>query len=137
MVRRRVRELRLSAAHWTGKGHLRGRTHGWAKKLALADILCLPTRYRGGTATLKERLIREGHLPSQCERGGIDRWLDEALVLHLDHANGNREDNRLVNLRVLCPNCHSQTPTYCGRNRGRQDSRVGIQGAQSYEAGRS
>lgn len=44
-------------------------------------------------------------------------WCNGNLVLHLDHINGIRNDNRLKNLRWLCPNCHSQTPTYCGRNK--------------------
>jgi len=108
MVQRRVRELGLSTHHWTGQGHLRGRSHGWAKKLPLADVLRSPTRYRGGTAALKARLFREEILKAECEACGIDRWQGIPLVLHLDHRNGNREDNRLENLRVLCPNCHSQ-----------------------------
>lgn len=43
-------------------------------------------------------------------------WLKRKLSLHLDHINGVRNDNRLENLRFLCPNCHSQTDTYCGKN---------------------
>ncbi len=44
-------------------------------------------------------------------------WAGEPVVLQLDHINGVRNDHRLENLRWLCPNCHSQTPTYCGRNK--------------------
>ena len=124
MGHRRVRDLRLCTKHWTGKGHLRGRTHTWAKKLPLTAILCKPSLYRGGTATLKERLFREGLLTRRCARCEIETWCGAPLALHLDHVNGDPDDNRLQNLRVLCPNCHSQTPTYCGRNkgRGRRDS---------------
>lgn len=46
-------------------------------------------------------------------------WAGKPIVLHLDHINGVRNDNRLENLRWLCPNCHSQTDTYCGRNKSR------------------
>lgn len=45
-----------------------------------------------------------------------DEWMGKVLVLQLDHINGNSRDNRIGNLRWLCPNCHTQTPTYCGRN---------------------
>lgn len=47
----------------------------------------------------------------------LGKWLDKSLVLHLDHINGNNKDNRLQNLRWLCPNCHSQTETYCRSNK--------------------
>ena len=65
---------------------------------------------------LKDRLIREGLVQPRCAWCGIDRWRGQALSLELDHINGNPPDNRLVNLRLLCPNCHSQTETYSGRN---------------------
>lgn len=65
---------------------------------------------------LKLRLIEENFLKEQCNWCGINNWRNEPLSLHLDHINGDRRDNRLENLRLLCPNCHSQTPTYCGRN---------------------
>jgi hypothetical protein len=47
-------------------------------------------------------------------------WMDAPLSLHYDHINGVNSDNRKVNSRLICPNCHSQTPSYCGRNRKQQ-----------------
>lgn len=52
----------------------------------------------------------------KCYKCGLDSWIDGKLVLELDHINGNNTDNQLENLQFLCPNCHSQTPTYKGRN---------------------
>ena len=65
---------------------------------------------------LKKRLVVEGLLEPKCAVCGINRWRGKPLSLELDHINGDRHDNRLENLRLLCPNCHSQTETYSGRN---------------------
>lgn len=70
------------------------------------------------TTHLKNRLFAEGLLEKSCEWCGLQGWWGrDRLVLELDHINGNRKDNRLENLRILCPNCHSQTPTFRGRKR--------------------
>lgn len=69
-----------------------------------------------GTALTKRRL-REG-LQYTCATCGISEWRGRRLTLHLDHINGINNDNRRENLRLLCPNCHSQTDTY-GRHASR------------------
>ena len=56
---------------------------------------------------------------NRCELCGIDSWRGEPLSLALHHVNGDPNDNRLVNLELQCPNCHSQTENFAGRNRGR------------------
>ena len=61
---------------------------------------------------VKTRLIRVGLLRNECFQCGLRDWRS----LHLDHINGMKHDNRLNNLRMLCPNCHSQTETYSGKN---------------------
>jgi predicted RNA-binding Zn-ribbon protein involved in translation (DUF1610 family) len=65
---------------------------------------------------LKKRLIKEGLLHYSCSKCGISEWNGAGLSLHLDHVNGISNDNRIENLRLLCPNCHSQTETYAGKN---------------------
>ncbi len=69
--------------------------------------------------TLKTRLWREGLRPKYCEECGWASYSEDGrLPLELDHVNGNRFDNRLENLRILCPNCHALKPTNGGRNVG-------------------
>ena len=63
-----------------------------------------------------KRLVAEGYKEYKCEMCGIDSWNGMPLSLHLHHKNGNHEDNGLDNLQVLCPNCHSQTDNYTGKN---------------------
>lgn len=70
---------------------------------------------------IKSRLFEAGLLENRCYECGIEpTWNGKPLTLHLDHINGVNNDNRLENLRLLCPNCHSQTHTYAGRNTRKQ-----------------
>ena len=76
-----------------------------------------------GHSHLKTRLLDEGVIENSCSNSscilyGITdpKWAGKPLVLHLDHINGVNNDNRIENLRLLCPNCHSQSETYAGRN---------------------
>jgi HNH endonuclease len=69
---------------------------------------------------VKLRLLSAGIKESRCEECGISEWLEEPLSMTLHHVNGDGDDNRLENLLLLCPNCHSQTPNFAGR--GRRDA---------------
>jgi hypothetical protein len=66
---------------------------------------------------VKQRIVKDNLLVYKCVKCELDSWQGETIVLDLDHINGNNRDNRLQNLRYLCPNCHSQTDTYKGRNK--------------------
>lgn len=78
-------------------------------------------------ASLKRRLIRGGILENKCSICGmLPLWNNKVLVLRLDHKNGVRNDNRLENLRLTCPNCDSQLDTFCGRNKVRVEIRTKI-----------
>lgn len=64
------------------------------------------------TSKLKHRLYKAGLKTPKCESCGIEKWLNKPLRFHLDHIDGNKKNCLINNLRVLCPNCHSQTVTY-------------------------
>jgi len=61
---------------------------------------------------LRKLLIRDGIKEKKCEMCGIDEWLGLDLTLELHHIDGNRFNNELNNLQILCPNCHSLTPNH-------------------------
>jgi hypothetical protein len=83
----------------------------------LAEILVRGIHLQ--THSLKKGLLREGVLEPHCYECGITEWRGRPAPLQLDHVNGDRTDNRRENFRLLCPNCHAQTPTYCGKDIGR------------------
>jgi hypothetical protein len=72
------------------------------------------------TNQLKQRLLAEGVFQHRCAGCGGRRWRGGPIPLQLDHIDGDRTNNELSNLRLLCPNCHALTDTYCGRNIGRR-----------------
>lgn len=118
-IKARVKRLRLTTTHFTGRGWRRGSTIPVKNERPLEEILVENSDYRS-TSKLKQRLLRRGLLQEVCyECNNQPVWNNKRLVLHLDHINGITTDNRICNLRLLCPNCHSQTLTYCGRNIGR------------------
>lgn len=68
---------------------------------------------------VKVRLLAEGLKENRCELCGLTEWLGKPLSMALHHVNGHGRDNRLENLQLLCPNCHSQTDNFSGRGRRR------------------
>ena len=83
-------------------------------KIPLDQILVANSTY--ARHCLKRRLVEEGRLEYKCVCGNTGHWMNAHLVLHLDHINGIFNDNRIENLRFLCPNCHAQTESYAGKN---------------------
>jgi hypothetical protein len=67
--------------------------------------------------SIKRRLLEAGVLHNRCDECGISTWRGRPLSIQLHHCNGLRNDHRIENLRMLCPNCHSQTPSFAARNK--------------------
>ena len=113
----KIKTLQIDTSHFTGQGHLKGKSHSWSPKIPLKEILIENSTYK--SSELKNRLIKELNWENKCsiQTCGISSWQGNEIVLHLDHINGINTDNRIENLRLLCPNCHSQTETYCAKNK--------------------
>ncbi len=115
-LKERIGQLGLDVSHFLGEGWRRGVTTPVTPARPLEEFLV------GGrlvqTSSLKKRLIAEGLKEERCEICRRKTWNRRPIPLELGHINGRRDDNRLANLRVLCPNCHAQTETYRGRNIG-------------------
>jgi len=93
----------------------RQKSHNGRAQLDYRDVF-----KEGGTGSNEKlNIIIESYsiIPrDKCWHCGISEWIHGPIILELDHINGNHTDNRISNLRYLCPNCHSQTPTYKGKN---------------------
>lgn len=121
LLKRRILELELNIDHFN--------KYNIAAKLActlpIEKVLVENSTYT--RSALKKRLIKTGLLNYKCsECGNIGTWNNKKLSLHLDHINGVNNDNRLENLRFLCPNCHSQTDTWCAKHKKRKTKTIQI-----------
>jgi hypothetical protein len=105
------RKFGFAKAAWTGAAR-RGAVVARPQATPLVQLLSADTRR--GRWNLKRRLIAAGLKQEACEECGLTEWPPLSLELH--HRNGVRNDNRLENLAILCPNCHSQTENFGGRN---------------------
>jgi len=116
--RKLVKENQVDTSHFKGQGHLKGKKHNWNKTKPIEELL---TENNDSTRkVVKAAILREGLIDYCCASCGITEWNGKPLSLHLDHINGVNNDHRLENLRFLCPNCHSQTSTYAGKNKKRK-----------------
>lgn len=106
----------LDTSHFRGQTWNKGMSNtDYAAYNKLTDVLNENTNFKSDT--LKYRLIREGLKEWKCEKCGNNGiWMDQKLIFEIHHINGNHFDNRLENLQLLCPNCHSQTENYRNRN---------------------
>lgn len=111
----------LDTSHFRGRTWNKGMQHtDYAALNKLEDVLKLNTYIKG--CCLKNRLIKEGLKESKCERCGNNGvWMNAKLTLELHHINGDHYDNRIENLQILCPNCHSQTKNYRNKNVSRKE----------------
>lgn len=108
----------FTAATWT-KAKKAGRISPRIIKAWTAEEALANSKSR---RTIKLHLLRAGIIINRCDWCGLTEWRGRPLSIQIDHVNGIRDDHRLENLRMLCPNCHSQTDTFAAKNRSQKSN---------------
>jgi hypothetical protein len=110
-----AKRLNVFNTNQSGKGTNKPKDDG-VGKIALTDIFeGNHPQYQSNK--LRKRLFSEKIKEEKCELCGITEWFGKKLSFELDHIDGNRYNHKLSNLQILCPNCHSQTDTFRGKNK--------------------
>ena len=99
-VRKLLKRLNADTTHWTGKG--------WSSGMQLKNL----EEYTKSVQIKKHLIVERDH---KCEMCNLTTWLNKPITLELEHSDGDKYNNDRTNLKLLCPNCHSQTKTWRGR----------------------
>lgn len=121
-VKRRMTDLNLSGKDFKGKSTIAEINE--QNKVNPEKLFCKNSKHSRNI--LRKHIITNNLIPYECAICGTKEWQGKTLSLELDHINGENNDNRLENLRFLCPNCHSQTTTYGSRNQKLTESKYEI-----------
>lgn len=121
-IKRRMTDLNLDSCIFKGKNPI---ITSFIEKSISSEKL-LKENCKHNRNVLRRHIIKNNLIEYKCAICGITQWNNKTLSLELDHINGINNDNRLENLRFLCPNCHSQTCTYGSRNQQKNESKYEI-----------
>lgn len=135
-ISRQLKRFGIDTSHFTRQAHNKGQPSP-RRTTSSQLLLRLPAGSRRTPGTRLKWALSDIGVPRECEQcrcGPV--WFGRPLTLHVDHINGDFLDNRPPNLRILCPNCHSQTDTFAGRNKAGDARRSGT-GRAAHHSGRT
>ena len=116
ILHKNIKQWNIDISHFKGQGWLRVKTHSFKPSIPLEEIFSgKHPHYQ--TFKLHKRLLKENVFEHRCSHCKETEWLGDIIPLELDHIDGNTFNHSKDNLRFLCPNCHTLTSTYRGKNK--------------------
>lgn len=116
-ISRKIKEFELDTSHFLGQATNCGPNHkGGPKRLTWREILVKREKGNRKKSHQLRRALIEAGIEYKCVDCGLSTWNGKELILQVDHKNQDWLDDRLENVEFRCPNCHSQTEGWCGRN---------------------
>ena len=112
-IKKKIIEFQIDISHFTGRGWNKNLKFNPNPPIPTIDLLVSNSNYQ--SHKLRKRLLKEGYFEHKCYSCNLTEWLNQPIVLELEHIDGVHTNNQIENLTLLCPNCHSLTPTWRGR----------------------
>lgn len=128
ILKKKIKDWGIDTSHFLGAGWNKNNFRPTEELIPLEDYL--QNKRKIGSHALKLKLIKFGVKENRCEACGLSEVFNPftkeivSIPIHLDHIDGNCEDNSLSNLRILCPTCHALTDTYCGKNKMKKTNKT-------------
>ena len=124
-VKKKIKEFNIDISHFTGQAWNKNKTSKTDSRIKSQEKYTLEEVFIANSPVtqkvLRGYIERHNVIQYQCQNCGCNgQWQNGIISLEVDHINGDNKDNRVENLRYLCPNCHALTSTYRGKNKGRQ-----------------
>lgn len=128
-VKKKIKEYNLDTSHMTGQAWNQGDRYKPIREAQPLEAILIENSSYRSTYHLKDRLLKECMKEYKCECCGNTEWMGKPIALELHHVNGIKNDLRIENLQLLCPNCHAFTDNYRGKNRGMdaQEETLGVE----------
>lgn len=119
ILKARLKDFEIDISHFTGSAWRKNNSYPTEKK-KLEEILINNSKYKSGSPyqsnAVKRLLFKNNIKKKQCENCLIENWLEKKIIFELHHKDGDKYNNELSNLQILCPNCHSITNNFRGKN---------------------